>query len=145
MGRIGRNNEMVEAIKSFEKEKYQKNELLTEMLALQREIVGLTFNGDHASTAELKIWDVGRHMDQLNQDCDNVADVELQRFKAGSKKLCNLIKAEISGRRGEAKAFRTLQYIRSKNIVLKNVNLVMTIIGQSYMQWLLLLEPLQYE
>ena len=37
--------------------------------------------------------------------------------------LCNLIKAEISGNRGEAKAFRTLQYIHSKNIILKNVEL----------------------
>lgn len=123
MTRTGRINEMMETMKSFGKEKYQKSELLTEMLALQREIVGLTFNGDHASTADLKIWDVERHLDQLNQECGNVAEVELQRFKDGSKKLCNLIKAEISGSRGEAKAFRTLQYIRSKNIVLKNVEL----------------------
>lgn len=123
MTRTGRINEMMETMKSFGKEKYQKSELLTEMLALQQEIVGLTFNGDHASTADLKIWDVEQHLDQLNQECGNVAEVELQRFKDGSKKLCNLIKAEISGSRGEAKAFRTLQYIRSKNIVLKNVEL----------------------
>lgn len=116
-------NELVATMESFGKEKYQKSELLTEMLALQQEIVGLTFNGDHASTADLKIWDVERHLDQLNQDCGNVADEELKRFKDGSKTLCNLIKAEISGSRGEAKAFRTLQYIRSKNIVLKNVEL----------------------
>lgn len=93
------------------------------MLALQQEVVGLAFNGDHASTAGLKIWDVERHLEQLSQDCGNAADEELQRFKDGSKTLCNLIKAEISGSRGEAKAFRTLQFIRSKNIILKNVEL----------------------
>ena len=121
--KTNRVNEMMVTMKSFSKDKYQKNELLTEMFALQQEIVGLTFNGEHASTADLKIWDVERHLEQLNQDCGNVADEELRRFKEGSKTLCNLLKAEISGNRGEAKAFRTLQYIRSKHIILKNVEL----------------------
>ena len=123
MTRTERIEEMMEAMKSFGKDKYQKNELLNEMFALQKEIVELTFNGEHASTADLKIWDVERHLEQMNQDCGNVADEALQRFKNGSKTLCNLIKAEISGARGETKAFRTLQYIRNKNIVLKNVEL----------------------
>ena len=116
-------NEMMATMKSFSKDKYQKNELLAEMFTLQQEIVGLTFNGEHASTADLKIWDVERHLEQLNQDCGNVADEELKRFKEGSKTICNLIKAEISGNRGETKAFRTLQYIHSQNIILKNVEL----------------------
>lgn len=121
--KTNRVNEIVAAMKAFSKDKYQKNELLTEMFALQQEIVGLTFNGEHASTADLKIWDVERHLEQLNQDCGNVADDELQRFEDGSKTFCNLIKAEISGKRGEAKAFSALQHIRSKNIILKNVEL----------------------
>ena len=121
--KTNRVNEMMANMKSFSKDKYQKNELLTEMLALQQEIVGLTFNDEHAFTADLKIWDVERHLEQLNQDCGNVADKELQRFKEESKTFCNLIKAEISGTRGEAKAFRSLQYIHSPNIILKNVEL----------------------
>ena len=116
-------NEIITTMKSFSKDKYQKNELLTELLELQREIVGLTFNDEHTSKADLKIWDVERHLEQLNQNCGNVADEELRTFKEGSKTLCNLIKAEISGNRGEAKAFRALQYIHSKNIILKNVEL----------------------
>lgn len=123
MMRASRIEELMSAMKSFGNEKYEKSELLTEMLTLQREIVELTFNDEHASTADLKIWDVERHLEQMNQNCGNVADKELQNFKNGSKTLCNLIKAEISGARGEAKAFRTLQKIRSKNIVLKNVEL----------------------
>lgn len=121
--KANRVNEMMATMKSFSKDKYQKDELLAEMFALQQEIVGLTFNGEHASTADLKIWDVERHLEQLNQDCGNVADEELQRFKEGSKTFCSLFKAEISGNRGDTKAFRTLQYIHSKNIILKNVEL----------------------
>jgi len=123
MTRTERIEEMMAAMKSFSKEKYQRNELLSEMFALQQEIVELTFNGQHASTANLRIWDVERHLEQMNRDCGNIADEALQAFKNGSKTLCNLIKAEVSGARGEAKAFRTLQYIRNKNIVLRNVEL----------------------
>ena len=115
--------EMMANMKSFSKDKYQKNELLTEMFALQQEIVGLTFNDDHASIANLKIRDVERHLEQLNKNYGNVADEELQRFEEESKIFCNLIKAEISGNRGEAKAFKKLQYVHSSNIILKNVEL----------------------
>lgn len=121
--RTERVNELKASMKSFGKEKYQKAELLDEMFALQQEIVSLTFNQDHAALAELKIWDVEKHLEQMNEELGNVADEELQRFIEGSKVLCNLIKAEISGNRGEAKAFRTLEYIKSRNYVLKNVEL----------------------
>ena len=116
-------NELVAAMKAFGKKDYQKNELLDEMLALQQEMVNLTFNDEHASTAGLRILDVERHLEQLNRDCSNVADQELMKFEEGSKEFCNLIRAEISGNRGEEMAFQGLQSIRSKNIVLKNVEL----------------------
>ena len=116
-------NELKDSMKSFGKDTYLKNELLDEMFSLQREIVTLTFDEDHAATADLKIWDVENHLDQLNKDCGNVADEELNRFKEGSKTLCNLIKAEISGNRGEYKAFRTLAYLQKDHIILKNVEL----------------------
>ena len=115
--------ELMTAMKSFGKESYHKSELLNEMFALQQEIVELTFSGEHAATAELKIWDVERHLEQLNEDCGNIADEELAKFKEGCKVLCNLIKAEISGNRGEYKAFKTLEYLKSQNRVLRNVEL----------------------
>lgn len=96
--RTERVNELKASMKSFGKEKYQKAELLDEMFALQQEIVSLTFNQDHAALAELKIWDVEKHLEQMNEELGNVADEELQRFIEGSKVLCNLIKAEISGK-----------------------------------------------
>ena len=50
------------------------SELLGEMFALQQEIVELTFSGEHAATAELKIWDVEKHLEQLNEECGHVID-----------------------------------------------------------------------
>lgn len=115
--------ELMAGMKSFGKDGYHKRELLREMFALQQEIVELTFSGEHAATAELKIWDVEKHLEQLNEECGHVADEELQKFMESSKILCNLIKAEISGNKGEYKAFKTLEYLRSQNRVLRNVEL----------------------
>lgn len=116
-------NELMNSINAFGKETYYKSELLDEMFKLQREIVQLTFNEDHAITSNLKIWDVEKHLEQMNQQCGNIADEELKRFKEESKILCNRIKAEISGNRGEYKAFKALEYVHSENIILKNVEL----------------------
>ena len=98
--------ELMAGMKSFGKEGYHKREVLSEMFALQQEIVELTFSGEHAATAELKIWDVEKHLEQLNEECGHVADEELQRFMESSKTLCNLIKAEISGNRSVINGFR---------------------------------------
>ena len=74
--------ELMAGMKSFGKEGYHKSELLSEMFALQQEIVELTFSGEHATTAELKIWDVEKHLEQLNEECGHVADEELQDRKS---------------------------------------------------------------
>ena len=116
-------NELVASMKSFPKERYMKGEQLSEMFALQKELVCLTFNDEHAATADLKVWDVKNHLEQLNRDCNGAADAELQTFQEDVKMFSNLIKAEVSGNRGESKAFRTLQYIQSKHITLKNIEL----------------------
>ena len=115
--------ELMASMNSFRKGAYHKSEILNEMLALQNEIVNLTFNGVHATTAELRIYDVERHLEELNVECGHVADEALRKFIEGSKVLCNLIKAEISGNKGEFKAFRSLEYLKSQNVVLKNVEL----------------------
>ena len=116
-------DEMMSAMTAFSKDRYQKSELLNEMFALQQEIVDLTFADEETHKTSLRIWDVEKYLSSLNQECGNVADKELQKFEEESKAFCNLIKAEISGNRGEARAFRKLEYIRSKNILLKNVEL----------------------
>lgn len=118
-----RTDDIVTSICAFNKESYHKSELLDEMLSLQSEIVRLTFNDDHAATADLRIWDVERHLAQLNEDYGHPADEELQCFKDEGKILCNLIKAEISGSCGERKVFRKLEYLNSPNIVLRNIEL----------------------
>ena len=113
MKRQERIEELTKAMKSFTKENYQKEELLPEMLELQRELITLTFNDTHAEQGKLRIWDVEDHLKKLNEERGHVADVELAAFVEGSKILCNTIKAEMSGNAGEFKAFRSIETIRS--------------------------------
>ena len=115
--------ELIDAMKAFNKETYNKQELLPEMFKLQEEMVKLTFAREHAENAELRIWDVENHLIKMNEDNGYVADDMIRRFCEMSKIFSNLIKAEISGNRGEMKAFRALGYIKPENTILKNIEL----------------------
>lgn len=116
-----RKAEIINALTSCSKAAYTKEELLPEMLNLQKEMLEITFSKDHAELANLRLWDIERHLDQLNDECRGAATEELERFKLQAKEVCNLIKAEFSGSRGEFKAFRTLEYLRVPHTILKNV------------------------
>lgn len=119
-----RTREIMNSIVSASKDAYHKAEVLPELLALQREIVNFTFSADHANLGNLKIWDVEDHFEHLNEFYDGIASEELLKFKSGSKDFCNLIKAEFSGNKGESKAFRAIDKMRSEHLVLKNVELI---------------------
>ena len=116
-------NEIISKMKAFTNPSYQKQELLDQMLLLQSEMVDLTFKDELTSSMEFKIWDVDKRLKQMNYYLGNVADKQLEEFIEESRKFDNLIKAEISGKIGENKAFKNLKYLRSNNIILKNIEL----------------------
>lgn len=113
--------EIISSMPSFSKDKYHKEELLPEYLELQKELINLTFNDSHAENGKLRIWDVENHLEKLNEECGHIADEELEVFKEDSKFICNAIKSEFSGNAGEYKAFRSLETLRCKNKVMKNI------------------------
>ena len=119
---MNRVNEIATSFKSLVKDTYHKTEVLPELFALQSELVEKTF-GDGTSASELKIWDVERRLDEMNTECGGVATIQIESFKKDCKYICNLIKAEISGNRGETKAFDSLSRIRGEHIILKNIEL----------------------
>lgn len=113
--------EIISAMQSFKKDAYHKEELLPEYLELQKELINLTFNDSHAENGNLRIWDVENHLEKLNEECGHIADEELDIFKENSKFICNAIKSEFSGNAGEYKAFRSLETLRCKNKIMKNI------------------------
>ena len=123
MNREERIEEILRSMKSFVKQKYRKDELLQECFLLQEEMVGLTYREEHARQGNLKLWAVRYHLERLNEERGHVADAELARFKVGCRTVSNLIKAEVSGNRGERKAFGALRHIKSPHRLLQNVEL----------------------
>lgn len=116
-------NEIISQITAFSKGSYTKSEFLPELLKLQKELIELTFNTEHAENGDLRLWDVERHLRKMNEVRGHVADNELANFVQGSKVVCNSISAEFSGNAGEQKVFRALENLSCQNGVLHNVEL----------------------
>ena len=55
-------NEIISQITAFSKGSYTKSEFLPELLKLQKELIELTFNTEHAENGDLRLWDVERHL-----------------------------------------------------------------------------------
>ncbi len=108
---------------AFKKESYQRKEIIDELLNLQAEMVNATFDGEHAERSHLKIWDIEKHFEQLNEDCEHVADELLTKFKTESKAFTEMIRAEISGSKGEQKAYKSLQTVKRNQRLLRNIEL----------------------
>lgn len=116
-------NEITSQITAFTKDSYSKSEFLPELFKLQQEIVDLTFNSDHAENGNLRLWNVETHFQEMNEERGYIADAELEKFIRSSEEVCNTIKAEISGNKGEKIVFRTLGNLQCENGVLRNVEL----------------------
>ena len=114
---------IVNQITAFSKKTYTKEEVLPELFELQRQLVEVIFSSTHADLAGLKIWDVEKHLTQLNETKGNVANKELEKVVENCKEICNIIRSEISGNVGEKKAFWALQKVRGKKEILKNVEI----------------------
>ena len=118
-----RTQELMNGMEAFSKSGYQKSEMLDEMLKLQREIAQLAVGSASSEVDNMRIYEVVRYLKEQNEMLGNVADNEIMEFENGSKTFDNLIKAEISGNRGEEKVFTALKELHSRNIVLKNIEL----------------------
>ena len=116
-------NEIISQITAFSKATCTKSEFLPELLKLQKELIDLTFNAEHAENGDLRLWDVERHLRKMNDERGHVADDELARFIQGCKVVSNNISAEFSGNVGEQKVFRALENLSCQNGVLHNVEL----------------------
>ena len=115
-------NEIVAAIPACSKEFYHKSDLLPELLALQSEMVALTFNDDHAENAQFRLWDVQSHLQKMNEERGHIADARVNKFREDCKVIGGQIAGEISGEKGEKKALKSLETLHCKKHILKNVS-----------------------
>lgn len=95
-------------------------DILKEYLNLQKELVSNTFG---EGVGKKRIMDVADYLIQENIKRGGVASVQLERFVSECAFVSNTIAATLSGCKGERKAFKSLETINAKYIMLKNVEL----------------------
>ena len=118
-----RMKEITSKITAFSKQTYTKKEFLPELLKLQKNLVDLTFIDDSVYEGEKKLWDVENYFKEQKIERGVISEDELARFINDSEKICNTIKAEISGNMGEQKVFDALSTLGCPNGVLHNIEL----------------------
>lgn len=116
-------SEITNQFNSFSKECYHKTEVLPELLTLQSELIEILFAGEDIDKKSLKIWDVEKRLTEMNAKSGGIVTEKLHKLKRDCKYICNLIKAEISGNRGEEKAFESLSRIHGEHTILRNIEL----------------------
>ena len=118
---VKRIQEILSKLTAFDEVAYSHEDLLSELFKLQDQLVQIVFNESHANLANLKIWDIKRHLQKLNEECGNVADDLMIPFFKDCNTISNLIRSEYSGNRGERKAQWGLKKVQSENILLNNI------------------------
>lgn len=125
MTKLERTNKIYESITAFSKDKYTKEELKKECELLEREIVECTFNGEHADYSRLKLWNVEKHLEQLNEEKGNLYNEQLNEFKSLNNSVIEMIKKYKSGAYGEFLASKSLKTIACPKIQIDNLELYM--------------------
>ena len=120
---VKRFKSIMETLKPYGEGVFDRNEELEEMHKFKDRIISLTFNEEHANLAHLNLVDVYKHFEQLNAESGNRADELLRRFEISNKDLHNFIKGLESGEKGEKKALRYLDSIKTEHIILSNIEL----------------------
>ncbi len=116
-------NMVLAKLTAFSRAKYLKEDIEAELRKMQREILTIVFDEDHALNAHLTIWDVYNHLAQINAEHGGIADGLLHEFWQQCKNFSNLIRAEISGNKGENMTAHRLSFLHGTHKILRNVQL----------------------
>ena len=119
----GKVEEVVNSFVSFQKTKYSKTDIETELRTLQRELLCLVFDEEHVLNSNLKIWDAFNQLSAENEEKNGIATELLEVLREDCKMFSNLIRAEISGNWGENQVFHRLTALKGKHSILRNIEL----------------------
>lgn len=114
-----RANEIMNRMTAFENDRYNRDEMLNEFFKLQKEMATIAF-GENLSE-EKRFYDISDRYSEKNRRSRKVSAQKMETFRRECGAATNYIKAEISGRKGESKAFYKLGYLLSTHRLRKNI------------------------
>lgn len=116
-------NQIVESMDAFSNEEYLKKDLLNEYYKLERQVVETTFNKEHVEEGNLTLKNVYQHFQSLCNQHGNKLTEEFRAFSDLNYAVVNGIRKITSGDWGEAKAYKSLETLKCKNKVVRNLEL----------------------
>lgn len=114
-------NEIMNKITAFEKEMYNRDDKLNELLKLQSEMAKITFGDEQAEGK--RFYDISDYYSEKNRTENKGADELVENFRNDCHELVNAVRGEISGRIGEDKTFKRLSYLTSAHSIRKNIEI----------------------
>ena len=118
--KAARINEIKNNMTAFTNTTFTRDELLEEMIKLQNEMATITFGEDAEGK---RFYEIARHYSEVNATKNHIADELVEKVGKKCNEISNLIRADISGRKGEGKAFSRLQYLLSQHGLRKNIEI----------------------
>lgn len=112
--------QIIEKLTAFNQVRYEKKQALDEMMQLQRQMAEFTFGEEKP---DAKIWEISGFLKAQNEARHHIADGELIAFEKHAKEFANMVKAEISGMRGERYVQQRLNMLKYYHQTIGNVEL----------------------
>lgn len=116
-------NQIVKSMDAFSNEEYLKKDLLNEYYKLERQVVETTFNKEHVEEGKLTLKNVYQHFQSVCNEHGNQLIEEFRKFSDLNYAVVNGIRKITSGDLGESKAYKSLETLKCKNKVVRNLEL----------------------
>ena len=116
-------NQIIESMDAFSNEEYLKKDLLNEYYKLERQVVETTFNKEHVEEGNLTLRNVYQHFQCICNQYGNQLTDEFRTFSDLNYAVVNGIRKITSGDWGEAKAYKSLETLKCKNKIVRNLEL----------------------
>lgn len=111
---------MVTDMQAFSKDTYFSGELYGQYIALQKEFAHIATGEENCS---MKVQELCEYFSEKNKKYRGVATKALERFKSDCGFMVREICGLRTGRDGERQAFKSLETLKCKNRVLRNIEL----------------------
>lgn len=114
-------NEIKNRMTAFKNDKYTRDELISEFFKLQDEMATIAFG--NALSDGKRFYDISDYLSDKNNSKKRISAEMMEAFRKECGEATNRIRAEVSGRKGENRAFYKLDYLLSRNCMRKNVEI----------------------
>ena len=115
---------LLSSLKGLSKDVYSREELLPEMVQLEKEMAQIVFEDGLDIPAEyVHMSYIMKQLHEMNNVAGNVADQELKRLSRLASIFSNHVRAQQSGITGEDRVEQYLDYMKSNHVVLRNLQL----------------------